>query len=45
MPRFKKLKGTDNAYRIRVSGFRLVFDLTDEVVTLTAFRPRDHVYS
>ena len=44
MPRSKKLRNVDNAYRIRVGRFRLGFIMQDQNVTLVEFRPRKEMY-
>ena len=40
----KKLKGTANAYRIRIGDYRLGFFFINNVVELTAFAHRKEIY-
>ena len=40
----KKLKGTANAYRIRIGDYRLGFFLINSVVELTVFAHRKEIY-
>jgi len=44
MPNTKKLKGSINAYRIRIGGYRLGFFLKENSVELTAFAHRKDIY-
>ena len=44
MPNIKKLKGSINAYRIRIGDYRLGFFLKENTVELTAFAHRKSIY-
>lgn len=37
-PGSTKLVGEDTAYRVRVGEYRILYDVVDEVVTVTVFR-------
>ena len=41
----KKIKGSENAFRIRIGDYRLGFYLIDNTVKLTAFASRKEIYS
>ena len=38
------LKGTENGYRLRVGPYRALFFIENDVLTLTAIRPRGGAY-
>jgi mRNA-degrading endonuclease RelE of RelBE toxin-antitoxin system len=44
IPNTKKLKGSANAYRIRIGAYRLGFFLTENVIELTVFLHRKDMY-
>ena len=41
----KKIKGSSNAFRIRIGDYRLGFYLVDNAIKLTAFASRKEIYS
>jgi len=43
-PNTKKIKGSANAYRIRIGDFRLGFFVTDNAIELTIFVHRKDIY-
>lgn len=44
LPNVKKLKGHNEAYRIRIGKYRLGFFFDDEVVELARFAKREDIY-
>ena len=43
-PNTKKIKGSTNAYRIRIGDFRLGFFITENAIELTVFLHRKDIY-
>ena len=44
IPNLKKIKGANNAYRIRLSDFRICFFYHDKTIEFVRFLPRKDVY-
>ena len=42
----KKLKGSNNVYRIRIGNYRVIYTIADEIVTITIIKVghRKHIY-
>lgn len=42
----KKMKGTENAYRLRFGNYRIVYTISDAILTITVIKVahRKHVY-
>ena len=40
----KKLRGYISAYRLRIGDYRVLFDLKDDIITITAVLPRGDAY-
>jgi mRNA interferase RelE/StbE len=45
IPNCKKLKGSKNAYRIKIADFRIGFVFENETIELIRFLPRSKIYS
>jgi mRNA interferase RelE/StbE len=44
IPNLKKMKGANNAYRIRLNNYRICFYYEDKVIIFARFLPRKDVY-
>lgn len=40
----KKLKGYSNKYRLRIGGYRIIFDMAEETIIINAVPPRGSAY-